>query len=46
MDGKKKKKDSEGKVKLYLCITKYHAIKTYMCLIKYHAMKTRGGVNV
>jgi hypothetical protein len=34
------------KVKLALCLTKYHATKPILCLIKHHAMKTYNGVEV
>jgi len=40
-------KESKVKLKLFLCLTKYHAIKTCThCLIKHHVMKAYGGVEV
>jgi hypothetical protein len=32
--------ESKVKVKLSVCLTKYHAMKAPMYLIKHHAMKT------
>jgi len=34
------------KVKLSLCLTKYHTMKANLCLITYHTMKICGGVEV
>jgi hypothetical protein len=34
------------KLKLSLCLTKYHAFKSVLCLIKNHAKKTYGEVEL